>query len=119
VHAGELLSVAALDRLEQIATRASSLLETNRGLLDRFLDGRADLRFYRPAFGTIVSPKLRRGAADDFCALLRQKYETSVVPGKFFEMPQHFRVGIGGNTEMTAGGLRRLARALDEYGARH
>ncbi len=48
--------------------------------------------------------------------LLREKYETSVVPGSYFDMPQHFRVGIGGDPEMTRAGLDRLALALDEYG---
>jgi hypothetical protein len=51
---------------------------------------------------------------DRLCTLLREKYETSVVPGKFFEMPEHFRIGIGGETEMTRVGLSRLAAGLDE-----
>ena len=50
-----------------------------------------------------------------FIGLLRGKYETSVVPGSFFDMPQHFRIGIGGEPEMTRVGLERLAQALDEY----
>jgi hypothetical protein len=33
-------------------------------------------------------------------------------------MPEHFRIGIGGDTRMTAEGLKRLGDALDEYGAR-
>ena len=33
--------------------------------------------------------------------LLREKYETCVAPGSYFDMPQHFRVGIGGDPEMT------------------
>jgi hypothetical protein len=31
-------------------------------------------------------------------------------------MPDHFRIGIGGDPEMTATALERLAQALDEYG---
>jgi hypothetical protein len=34
------------------------------------------------------------------------------VPGHFFEMPGHFRIGIGGDTAMTATGLEQLAKAL-------
>ena len=117
VHPGELLSVIAIERIEQIAGRAASLLVANRRLLHAFLDSRRDLRCFRPGFGTVVAPRLRQGSVDDFCRLLRSKFETSVVPGRFFEMPQHFRIGIGGTTEMTAEGLQRLARALDEYGA--
>jgi len=46
--------------------------------------------------------------------LLREKYETTVVPGDFFEMPAHFRVGIGGDSEDLEKGLERLGAALDE-----
>ncbi len=113
-HPAERLSVIALDHLGEIAVQARLLLAKNRALLDRFLDSRQDLAAVRPQAGTIVFPRLLRGTVDRFCALLREKYETSVVPGKFFEMPEHFRVGIGGDTETLAEGLRRLATALDE-----
>ncbi|MGE5725536.1 MAG: aminotransferase class I/II-fold pyridoxal phosphate-dependent enzyme, partial [Acidobacteriota bacterium] len=116
VHPGELISVLALDRLEQIAARARQLLETNRRAVSAFLDSRRDLRCFRPSFGTVVFPRLRKGSVEEFCSLLREKFETSVVPGQFFEMPKHFRVGLGGDTQMTSEGLRRLGCALDEYG---
>jgi aspartate/methionine/tyrosine aminotransferase len=47
--------------------------------------------------------------------LLREKYETSVVPGRFFDMPQHFRIGIGGDPDTTRIALDRLAQTLDDY----
>jgi aspartate/methionine/tyrosine aminotransferase len=50
--------------------------------------------------------------------LLRDKYETSVVPGRFFEMPEHFRIGIGGTTENVREGLARMGAALDELAAK-
>jgi len=43
---------------------------------------------------------------------LRSKFDTSAVPGRFFEMCDHFRIGIGVNTEMFAEGLSRVGRAL-------
>ena len=82
-----------------------------------FWPARGDLEVFRPEHGTVVFPKLRWGNVDEFAALLREKYETSVVPGRFFDMPQHFRIGIGGEAVMTREGLRRLGLALDEYGA--
>ena len=118
VHPGELLSVVALDRLERIAARARSILGANRRAVNAFLDSTRKLRCFRPAFGTVVFPQLRRGDVEEFCSLLRERYETSVVPGKFFEMPRHFRIGLGGDTEMTAEGLRRLGCVLDEYAKR-
>jgi len=115
-HIAELLSVIALDHLDRIAARAKILLDTNRRCLNSFLDTRQDLECFRPRYGTTVFPRLRSGSVDDFCELLK-KQETSVVPGRFFEMRQHFRIGIGGEPEMTTAGLTRLGRALDEFGA--
>lgn len=113
-HAAERLSVIALKNIEQIAERAKQLLETNRELINRFLDSREELEVVRPQFGTVLFPRLLRGSVDDLCNLLREKYETSVVPGRFFEMPDHFRVGIGCETATLVGGLERLGAALDE-----
>jgi aspartate/methionine/tyrosine aminotransferase len=114
VHVGELLSVIAFDNLEKVAARAKSLLETNRTNLDLLLRERSDqLEFFRPQYGTVIFPKLRAGDTDEFCTLLKTKYETSVAPGRFFDMPEHFRIGIGGEIEMTTIGLQRLGEALD------
>jgi aspartate/methionine/tyrosine aminotransferase len=118
VHPGELLSVIALDHLGKIAARSKELLEVNRAALNQFLDGRDDLETLRPRFGTVVFPRLKKGSAEEFCKFLRADFETSVVPGHFFEMPEHFRVGIGGESEMTKKGLEQLGRALDAYGAK-
>jgi aspartate/methionine/tyrosine aminotransferase len=90
------------------------LLERNRKLVNQFLDTRNDLEAVRPKFGTIVFPRLKRGNADEFTRVLREKYQTSVVPGRFFEMPAHFRLGLGGDTEVLTAGLERLGSALDE-----
>jgi aspartate/methionine/tyrosine aminotransferase len=115
-HPAERLSVVALAKLDRIATRARSLIERNRVVLNRFLDSRDDLEAVRPEFGTTVAPRLNRGSVDHLCALLRDKYETSIVPGRFFEMPAHFRIGIGCDEETLSEGLKRLATALDEIG---
>ena len=117
-HPAERLSVIALKRLDAIGARARALLERNRPLLDQFLDSRDDLDAVRPGFGTVVAPRVRRGRVDELCALLREKYETAVVPGSFFEMPDHIRIGIACETETLAAGLERLGAALDELGRR-
>jgi len=111
----DLLSVMALDQLPQIAARAKKLLDTNRALLKAFLDSRKDLVAIWPEAGTMVFPQLTTGHADAFCQLLLEKYETSVVPGRFFEAPGHFRIGVGGETEKVRDGLSRVAAALDEF----
>lgn len=114
VHAGERLSVVALKQLGGIARRAQQRLDCNREKLNQFLDAREDLETIRPSFGSIMFPRVKHGDADKLCELLRHKYETSVVPGSFFEMPAHFRVGLGGDSETLIEGLRRVGAALDE-----
>jgi aspartate/methionine/tyrosine aminotransferase len=113
VHAGDLLSIVAFDHLDHIRTRSEDLLQRNRRKLDEFLKGQTGIEFFQARWGTVCFPKLKRGSTDDFCDKLSTEQETSVVPGRFFEMPDHFRIGIGGEPEMTATGLERLAKALD------
>jgi aspartate/methionine/tyrosine aminotransferase len=117
VHPGELLSVAALDQLSRIDARARAILATNRKALYAFFSGRSDLDGFPSRWGTVSFPRLKSGSADGFCEFLRDRHESSVVPGRFFEMPDHFRIGIGGDPAMTAEALKRLAAALDEWGA--
>ena len=114
VHAGERLSVVALKQLPAIATHAQSRLDKHRQLLTEFLDSRDDLEAIRPPFGSIMFPRVKQGNSERLCNLLREKYETSVVPGVFFEQPAHFRVGMGGDSETFVAGLDRLGQALDE-----
>jgi aspartate/methionine/tyrosine aminotransferase len=115
VHPGELLSVVALDQLEKIDARARALLAANRKALDAFFSGRSDLEVFHSRWGTVCFPRLKSGSADEFREFLRARYDTSVVPGRFFEMPDHFRIGIGGDPAMTAEALERLAAALDAW----
>jgi len=61
-------------------------------------------------------PRLARGNVDELCSRLRERYETTVVPGRFFEMPQHFRVAVGCPTETLREGVKRLAAVLAEAG---
>jgi aspartate/methionine/tyrosine aminotransferase len=113
-HPADLLSVIALDNLDRVAARAKRLLDANRTVLNAFLGSRDNLEYLLPEFGTVAFPRLKSGRVDNLDRLLRGKYETSVVPGVYFDMPQHFRVGIGGDPEMTRAGFERLGLALDE-----
>jgi len=113
-HMAELASVIALGELPRIAKSVHARLDANRVALWRFLDAREELQVFRPPFGTVVFPRLKRGSVDQLCDLLRAKYETTVVPGKFFDMPDHFRIGIGGDLEPLEEGLRRLGAALND-----
>ena len=115
VHPAELLSVIALDHLDQVRDRARALLETNRMLVNEFLARHPDLDCEPSRFGTTVFPRLREGHTPAFVNILREKFETSVVPGEFFEQPQHLRIGFCGTTETVRGGLERMSSALETF----
>lgn len=113
-HAAERLSLVALENMAEIEAHARSLLETNARILNSFLAAREELEWREHKHGTVSFPRLKEGESDALCQLLREKYETSVVPGRFFEMPQHFRIGLGCETDTLRAGLERLGMALDE-----
>jgi aspartate/methionine/tyrosine aminotransferase len=114
-HPAERLAVVAFDHLERIAARAQTQLAANRPLAERFLDAHPNLLTIRPEFGTVYCLRAPAGDGDRFSQFLRERYQTSVVPGRFFEMPDCFRVGIGGGAERLAEGLERLSRAIEEF----
>ena len=116
-HPTERMSVMALNQLPQIAERAKNILQSNRAALNQFLDSRDDLNAVRVDAGTTSFPLLVQGSVEDLCNRLSEDYETAIVPGRFFEMPQHFRIGICCKPELFQAGLERLAAALDSLNA--
>jgi aspartate/methionine/tyrosine aminotransferase len=113
-HAAERLSVIALRSLDGIAARSRAILDANAAALNDFYRSRADLDWTEHRFGTVSFPRLRSGQADALCALLRERYETALVPGRFFEMPDHVRIGLASPPAPFTEALARLGRALDE-----
>jgi aspartate/methionine/tyrosine aminotransferase len=115
VHPAELLGVIAVDNLDRVRDRARTLLETNRVLINEFLSSHPVLSCEPSRYGTTIFPRLKVGNASDFVALLRNQYETSVVPGDFFDQPQHFRIGLCGETETVRAGLEGVDAALKAF----
>jgi aspartate/methionine/tyrosine aminotransferase len=112
VFPGEVLSAAAFQYLDLLRERARPIVEADRKLLRDFLKQQSSLCAVSTEWGTTSFPRLLRGNADAFLERLRSEFHTSAVPGRFFEMPDHFRIGMGVNTEMFAEGLNRISRAL-------
>jgi len=112
-HPTELLSVIACQNLATIRERARVIVEADRALLANFFAADQGQTFaaVTTESGTTAFPRLKHGNVDAFITQLREKHETSVVPGRFFDMPNHLRIGLGVNTEMFAEGLRRLTQA--------
>jgi len=113
----EQLSVRAFEKLPEISARMKSQLETNRGLLKRFLESRNDLSWSWPEYGTMVFPRVKNGGVETLCSVLRDDFETSVVPGRFFECDDRVRMGVGTATADVRGSLEQLGKGLDHFAA--
>jgi aspartate/methionine/tyrosine aminotransferase len=112
-HPAELLSVVAFQHLQAIRERGRKIVEADHVLLNAFLSQQTGVSAVRTEFGTTSFLRLKNGDAEQFLQRLRTQYETSAVPGRFFGMPNHFRIGMGVNTEMFGEGLHRIALALE------
>ncbi len=110
----ETLALRAIAKLTDLAPGFRTLLETNRALFTEFLAGRQDISCFVPPHGTVVFPKLLTTDDAALCRLLREKYETTVVPGEFFGRADHVRIGLCVESEVFREGIDRLGQALDE-----
>jgi aspartate/methionine/tyrosine aminotransferase len=112
VHPGELLSVVAFQHLDLLRERARGIVEADGKVLRDFLKHQSNICAVSTEWGTTSFPRLLNGNADSFLKRLGSEFDTSAVPGRFFEMPDHFRIGMGVNMEMFAEGLNRINQAL-------
>lgn len=115
VHAAERMSLAAFQDLDAIARRSRTLLDANAAALNHFYAAHPDVFDVRPhTHGTVSFPRLRTGDVDALCDLLAERFDTAVVPGRFFGAPDHLRIGLGVDPATFREGLERLGRAVDQ-----
>ncbi|HYZ47610.1 MAG TPA: pyridoxal phosphate-dependent aminotransferase [Sphingomonas sp.] len=112
-HAAERLACLVLNRLDEVAAGVPELLRRNRALANKFFAGRDDIEWTAMTGGITGFPRLLSGDVDGLDRLLRDRYDTSIVPGRFFGAADRFRIGIGSPTEIVEAGLERLGGALD------
>jgi aspartate/methionine/tyrosine aminotransferase len=92
----EAIGAHALAHADTILDRLRSVSQANLGLLTKFMhEHREALGWTPPAGGTTCFPWLRDGRdARPLCEALA-KAGVLVAPGDCFEMPSHFRLGVG------------------------
>jgi hypothetical protein len=112
-HPAERLSVIALENLDRIRERARKIVEADRALLADWLAHQKAVSTPSTDFGTTAVLRLCQGDVEQFLTRLRAEYDTSAVPGRFFGLPNHFRIGMGVDSEIFREGLQRIGQALN------
>ncbi len=115
VHAGNLLSVIAFQHLDRLRQRARVVVEADRKSWNQFLDDQPRLSAPRTRWGTTAFVRLLDADTESFVERLRQEYDTSLVPGRFFGSAAHFRLGMGVDHTMFVEGLRRMSELLSRF----
>jgi aspartate/methionine/tyrosine aminotransferase len=113
-HQAERLACIAFDHLDEINAGNPQMLADNRELWNAFAADRDELECASAEHGITVFPKWVGGDTQRLDDHLRAHYDTSVVPGRWFEIPEHFRVGFGLPTADFQEGLKRVGQALDD-----
>jgi aspartate/methionine/tyrosine aminotransferase len=113
-HPAERLACIAFDHIDQVVGENPQHLARNRGRWNAFVAGRDDLDCMPTEHGITAFPRWRGGDTERLDDLLRARYDTAVVAGRWFELPDHFRVGFGLGEVDFEEGLNRLGSALDE-----
>jgi aspartate/methionine/tyrosine aminotransferase len=112
-HLCERLGLKALQRAEAILAPRRALLEANRARVDAFITARPELDWIRPEVGSVGWVTPTGVPLDRLEELLEREYESAIAPGRFFGVPECFRVGYGMPADDLEEALRRLGEALD------
>ncbi len=113
-HPAERLACLAFEQLDEVIGGNPQMLADNRERWNAFVASRDDVDCMPAAHGITAFPRWDGGSTERLDAHLREKYDAAVVPGRWFEMPDHFRVGFGLPTDEFEEALSRLRFALDD-----
>lgn len=106
----------ALDRLPQLLEPVARIERESRPLWKHWLEHTPGVEAIVPEFGIIAFPRIA-GAGDTLALAeyLVREHQVDVVPGEFFGLPGHLRLGCGVPAATLAEGLGRLARGLEGW----
>ena len=113
-HSAERLACIAFEHIDSVIGDKPAMLAANRERWNAFAATRTDLECMTAEHGITAFPCWSGGDTERLNEHLRERYDTAVVPGRWFEMPDHFRVGFGLPTGEFEEGLNRLGAALEE-----
>lgn len=99
---------------EQVRRRVAA----NRAKLGAFLEAESGFEGSLPPAGLLAFPRWRGRPgfpdAESLCDRARTEANVALVPGRFFQRPEHLRIAVGGTEESVALAVDALARFLDK-----
>jgi len=111
------LALAAFQQLPRLEARTRAILEPNQRLIRDFIAAHSEqIECHVPKRSMTVFPRLKNQADSDRLHDRLRDFETSIVPGRFFECPRHFRLGFAVKTADVETGLGYLSEVLREIG---
>ncbi|HEY9421668.1 MAG TPA: pyridoxal phosphate-dependent aminotransferase, partial [Thermoanaerobaculia bacterium] len=109
----EAMALAAFRQLPRFAERGRSILDPNIAAIRTFLaEHEEQLECVTPPRSLMVFPRLRKEEDSEPLHDWLRSRETSIVPGKYFEYPRHFRLGFAVEPGNVAAGLKNLSEGL-------
>lgn len=113
-HPAERMACIAFENIDAVIGDGPAMLARNRSRWNDFVASRDDLDCKRVEHGITAFPRWLGGDAQRLDDHLREHYDTSVVAGRWFETPDHFRVGFGMPTGEFQEAVARLCAGLDD-----
>lgn len=109
----EALAVKAFEKIDVLRARARAILSANFSALAAMAADHPRLDWIAPEAGTTAFPRVR-GTSDTTALVdyLITSHDTVVVPGHFFQRPEHIRISFGARTDALRASLARLDQAL-------
>jgi len=111
------LAQFALDNFKQISERNHSIIVKNRETLRIwFEEHKKYFHYYLPEAGVLCFPKLKNIpiSSQQLALDLFNQKSLLVVPGECFDMPNHLRIGFGGDTQKLEKSLSIFSAYLKE-----
>ena len=113
-HPAERLACIAFEHLDTVIGENPAMLARNRERWNEFVASRSDLDCMPAEHGLTAFPRWSGGDTERLDRLLRERYDAAVVPGHWFEMSDHFRIGFGLPAADFDEALNRLESGLDD-----
>jgi aspartate/methionine/tyrosine aminotransferase len=114
----EAVALSVLRRKDDFIKRAKQHVHANFQIVKSWMKQQDDLEWIPPQAGVVTLPRIKAEGISDPETVYRrltEAYSSFVIPGRCFEMDNHyFRLGYGGTAEELETGLANITQTLED-----